>query len=102
VATVLIYNPDMANQAITWLIKGHKNWNKILQVQKFFIQIWFSTAIDLFNVLFKLAYRKPLFIKRAYKNTSVFNAGLQHMQQCQVTFPQFIAFMLLIQINGAW
>jgi len=23
--TVLIYNPDMANQAITWLIKGHKN-----------------------------------------------------------------------------
>ena len=46
VATVLIYNPDMANQAITWLIKGHKNWNKILQVQKFFIQIWFSTAID--------------------------------------------------------
>jgi hypothetical protein len=25
VATVLIYNPDMANQAITWLIKGHKN-----------------------------------------------------------------------------
>jgi hypothetical protein len=39
------------------------------------------------------------FISQPSSNSTLPFAGLQHMQQCQVIFPQF--FILLIQINGA-